>query len=103
MNEKINQLFEVSEVLGSGKRTVLLFVLSQKPMSYTEIDRKFRGFEIKIGSSEIYKHLEILLRNKYIAKRGKTYMVTLKGSKLMESLDELALVPPTVPKLKMVF
>lgn len=101
--ENLEQLIEVSQVLGSGKRTVLLFILHQKPMSYTEIYRKFRSFDIKIGSSEIYKHLEILLRNKYLAKRGKVYLVTLKGKTLIESLQELTKIPPTVPKLQMVF
>jgi predicted transcriptional regulator len=103
MREKIDQLLEVSQVLGSGKRTILLFMLKDKPMSYTEMDKKFRKFEIKIGSSEIYKHLEILLNTKYIAKRGKVYMITLKGKKLIEGLEELANVPPIVPKLEMVF
>jgi predicted transcriptional regulator len=103
MTTDIEQLLEVSQVLGSGKRAVLLLMLNGKPMSYTQIDKTFRKFEIKIGSSEIYKHLEILLKFKYIAKRAKTYLVTLKGKKLIEGLEELVNVPPTVPRLEMVF
>jgi len=103
MTTDIEQLLEVSQVLGSGKRAVLLMALNGKPMSYTLIDKAFRKFEIKIGSSEIYKHLDILLKFKYIAKRGKTYLVTLKGKKLIEGLEALVNVPPTVPRLEMVF
>lgn len=94
---------EISEVFGSRKRTVLLFLLNGQPMSYTQIERGFKKKEMKIGSSEIYKHLEVLMRHRCIAKRGKVYLVTLKGKKLVESLDSLSNVPPTIPRLEMVF
>jgi len=103
MTTDVEQMLEVSQVMGSGKRSILLFLLNGKPMSYTQIEKGFRKFEIKIGSSEIYKHLDILLRFKYIAKRGKVYLVTLKGKKLIEGLEQLINVPPTVPRLEMVF
>ena len=99
----VQQMLEVSTVLGSGKRSVLLMMLNSKPMSYTQIEKTFRKYEIKIGSSEIYKHIDILLKFKYIAKRGKVYLVTLKGKKLIEGLEQLINVPPTVPRLEMVF
>jgi predicted transcriptional regulator len=94
---------QVSQALGSGKRSVLLFILNKKPMSYTEICRKFKLFRIKIGSSEIYKHLDILLKEKYLAKTGRVYIVTLKGKTLVEGLLKIGNVPPTVPKLQIVF
>jgi len=103
MPSDVEQMLEVSQVLGSGKRSVLLLMLNSKPMSYTQIEKGFRKFEIKIGSSEIYKHLDILLRFKFIAKRGKVYLVTLKGKKLVEGVEQLVNVPPTVPRLEMVF
>jgi len=99
----IKQLLEVSRVMGSGKRAILLFILYGKPMSYTEIDRNFKKFDIKIGSSEIYKHLQILCNNRYIAKKGKIYLVTLKGKKLIDVLQELIDVPPKVPKIELIF
>ena len=103
MTTDVEQMLEVSQVMGSGKRSVLLMMLNSKPMSYTQIEKGFRKFEIKIGSSEIYKHLDILLRLKYVAKRGKVYLVTLKGKKLIEGIEQLINVPPTVPRLEMVF
>jgi len=101
--EQFEQLLEVSTVLGSGKRTMLLFILNGKPSSYTQIDKGFRKLQIKIGSSEIYKHIDILMKYKYIAKKSKVYLITLKGKKLIEGLEELINVPPTVPRLEMVF
>jgi len=103
MTTNVEQMLEVSTVMGSGKRSVLLMMLNSKPMSYTQIDKGFRKFEMKIGSSEVYKHLDILLKFKYVAKRGKVYLVTLKGKKLIEGLEQLIDVPPTVPRLEMVF
>lgn len=101
MNEEI--ISEISEVLASVKRTFLLFFLNSQPMSYTQIEKGFRKKEIKIGSSEIYKHLDILLKHRYIVKRGKVYLVTLKGKKLVENLSSMENVPPTIPKIEMVF
>lgn len=103
MMNSIEQLSEVSLVLGSEKRTILLFVLKETPMSYTEIDRRFRRLNKKIGSSEIYKHLDILKRTKYIVKRGKVYLITLKGKTLIEGLEELVNVPAKAPKLQLTF
>jgi len=103
MKDSIEQVLEVSQVLGSGKRTLLLFMLNDKPMSYTEITKKFTHFEIKIGSSEIYKHIDILLSTRYIAKKGKVYLITLKGKKLIDGLKDLVNTPAKVPKLEMIF
>jgi predicted transcriptional regulator len=72
-------------------------------MTYTEIDKKFRRVEMKIGSSEIYKHLDILLEFRFIAKKRKLYIITLKGKKLVEGLQEWSTVPPTIPKIEMIF
>ena len=99
----IEQLSEVSEILGSRKRTILLFILKKKPMSYTQINTSYRKLGIKIGSSEIYKHLDILKKNKYIVKRGKVYLITLKGKTLIEGIEELVKVPAKAPRLELVF
>jgi len=100
---EIDQVLEVSTVLGSGKRTLLLFILNEKPMSYTDISKRFGKLGVGIGSSEVYKHLEILLRTRYIAKKGKVYLVTLKGKTLIEGLKNLVNTPPKVPRLEMIF
>jgi predicted transcriptional regulator len=103
MGANNGHLLEVSQVLSSGKRAVLLSILNTKPMSYTQIEKEFRKLEIKIGSSEIYKHLSMLIKFKYVVKRSKVYLVTLKGKKLIEGLEQISNVPPTVPKIEMVF
>lgn len=101
--DSIEQLSEVSLVLGSRKRTILLYILKKKPMSYTQMNRKFKSLKIKIGSSEVYKHLDILKKKKYIVKRGKVYLITLKGKTLIEGLEELVNVPAKAPRLEIVF
>lgn len=103
MLNKIEQLSEVSLVMGSKKRTILLFILKEKPMSYTQMERKFKRLKIKIGSSEIYKHLDILKKKKYLVKRGKVYLITLKGKTLIEGLEDLVNVPEKAPRLEIVF
>ena len=103
MMNAIEQLSEVSLVLGSRKRTMLLFILKEKPMTYTQMNRKFNRLNIKIGSSEIYKHLDILKKKKYLVKRGKVYLITLKGKTLIEGLEELVNVPAKAPRLEIVF
>jgi len=101
--DQIEHLLEVSQVLGSGKRTVLLFMLNEKPMSYSDITKRFGRLDTRIGSSEVYKHLDILLRTKYIVKKSKTYIVTLKGKTLIDALGQLVNTPPTIPRIKIVF
>lgn len=103
MLNSIQQLSEVSLVLSSRKRTILLYILKKSPTTYTQMTRKFKRLNIKIGSSEIYKHLDILKKKKYIVKRGKVYLITLKGKKLIESLEALVSVPDKAPKLELVF
>jgi len=103
MMNSVEQLSEVSLILGSRKRTLLLFVLKDQPMSYMELSRKFEKLDIKIGSSEVYKHLDILRKNNYIVKHGKVYLITLKGKTLIEGLEELVNVPAKAPKLQLTF
>jgi len=103
MQDKLDSLVEVSGVLGSGKRAILLFILYRKPVSYTEICNSFKRLGVKIGSSEVYKHLDTLMDKKYVAKKAKIYLVTLKGKTLVEAVEQISKIPPTVPKLRMVF
>lgn len=100
---RLDKIAEVSEVLGSKKRTLLLFLLSSQPLSYSSIEKGFRKMNISIGSSEIYKHLNVLMKHNYIVKNGRSYFVTLKGKKLIESLEEVTELPPKIPKFEMVF
>lgn len=97
------QLLEVSEILGSGKRALLLWTINQKPQGYTQIYNQFVKFEVEIGSSEVYKHLDNLKAHKMIIKRGKLYVITLRGKTLIESLVSLIEIPHKVPHIEMVF
>ena len=103
MEETKNQLMEVSEILGSGKRALLLWIITQKPQGYSQIYKKFEEFEVVIGSSEVYKHIDNLVAHKMIIKRGKMYLITLRGKTLIEGLTKLSEVPHKVPHIEMVF
>jgi predicted transcriptional regulator len=101
--EDVLNFTEISQVFGSAKRAMLLFFVNERPSGYADIEKRFKNIEMKISSSEIYKHLDILLQYKYIAKHGRTYVITLKGRKLVEVLGEVIRTPATVPKLELVF
>ncbi len=104
MNEKtIQDIFNVSSTFASGKRLLLLFILQNEPMGYTFITKWFDRVGIPIGSSEIYKHLNMLLENGFISKKGNSYVLTLKGLRAVESTVEIMNTPPKVPELKLSF
>ena len=104
MNEKIIQdIFDVSQTFASGKRLLLLFILQSEPMGYTMITKWFERVGIPIGSSEVYKHLNCLLENGFIAKKGNSYILTLRGLKAIEAAMDIMNTPPKVPELKLSF
>jgi len=101
--EEIDQIFSISQTFASGKRLLLLFILKDEPMSYTAINSTFKKLGIAIGSSEIYKHLNHLLNQGFITKRGKNYVLTLKGFKAVEHTLEIINTPPEVPEVRISF
>ncbi len=104
MNEKtIQDIFDISTTFASGKRLLLLFILQNEPMGYTLITKWFERVGIPIGSSEIYKHLNLLLENGFISKRGSSYVLTLKGLRAVESTLEIMSTPPKTPELRLSF
>lgn len=104
MNEKtIQDIFNVSQTFASGKRLLLLFVLQSEPMGYTLITKWFERVGIPIGSSEVYKHINCLLENGFIAKKGNSYILTLRGLRAIESALEIMNTPPKTPELKLNF
>ncbi len=100
---KIKQILKISQIFASGKRLLLLFILKDEPMSYTSIANTFKKYGISIGSSEIYKHINHLLSQGFIAKKGKSYVLTLKGYKAVRSTLEIIETPPTLPEVKISF
>jgi len=101
--ELLKEIFGVSQTFASGKRLLLLFILKDEPMSYTSINNAFKKFGISIGSSEIYKHINHLLAQGFIAKKGKNYILTLKGFKAVENTLDIIRTPPTLPEVKLSF
>ena len=104
MNEKdVQDIFIISTTFASGKRLLLLFILQNEPMGYTLITKWFERMGIPIGSSEVYKHLNLLLEHGFISKRGNSYVLTLKGLRAVESTVEIISTPPKTPELRLSF
>jgi len=102
MNGKnIQDILNVSQTFASGKRLLLLFMLKNQPMGYTSIVKTFDNMNIPIGSSEIYKHLNHLLKEGFIAKNTKLYVLTLKGFRTVENTIDIIETPATVPEVKL--
>jgi predicted transcriptional regulator len=104
MKEKIVQdILGVSQTFSSGKRLLLLFILKDKPMGYTSIVKSFENMRIPIGSSEVYKHLSHLLREGFIVKNTKSYVLTLRGFRAVENTVDIIETPPAAPEVEITF
>jgi len=104
MNGKnVKNILSVSQTFASGKRLLLLFFLKTEPMGYTSIVKSFKNAGIPIGSSEVYKHLNHLLKQGFIVKNTKFYVLTLRGLKAVENTLNIINTPATIPKLELSF
>jgi predicted transcriptional regulator len=104
MNGKnIQSILDISQTFSSGKRLLMLFMLKNKPMGYTSIVKSFEEVEIPIGSSEIYKHLNHLMGQGFIAKTTKFYVLTLKGFRAVENTMDIIETPATTPEVRLSF
>ncbi len=101
--EEIQNILKMSQTFASGKRLLLLFILRERPMGYTEIVKAFQSMGIQIGSSEVYKHLNYLLREEFIVKSTRSYILTLKGFKTTENTMEIIKTPAIIPELEFSF
>jgi len=99
----IEDMTKVSHVFASPKRLIILHLLENEPLSYSGIREGFNRLKIKVGSSEIFKHLKMLLDNGYIVKKGKQYLKTSKGCKALKLINELVRGKVRVPKLRIEF
>jgi len=81
----------------------MLFLLKNKPMGYTSIVKSFEDMQIPIGSSEVYKHLNHLMAQGFIAKNTKFYVLTLKGFRAVENTMDIIETPATMPEVRLSF
>jgi len=101
MVDKVQEILDVSSTFASGKRLLILFILKNQPMGYTNIVKNFKKHDISIGTSEVYKHLRKLLEGEYIIKSGKNYILTLKGLNATNNVIDIINTPPHVPRIHM--
>ncbi len=80
MNKKtMNNIFAISMVFASPKRLLLLDFIKDEPLGYTQIAEKFEKNSVQIGSSEIYKHLKMLIKEGFVSPKYNRYILTKKG------------------------
>ena len=108
MNKKqMDDIFAISEVFSSPKRLMILDILSKEPMGYTEITNCFERSGMLIGSSEVYKHLKILISNGFISQKKESlygkYLITKRGMVAVEKIKEIAGTEAKVAKIRMEF
>jgi len=89
MNLPIKKIKEISVVFSSFKRLVMLYIIEIEPCGYTQLTKRVESLDIPIGSSEVYKHLRILLKNDLISKKQTSYLITTKGMKIIELINNI--------------
>jgi len=99
MTDIIKNLDEITKIFNSKKRMAILIFLFDAPLGYTSLLGEFTRRKIKIGSSEIYKHIHFLKAHGYIDKKAKQYLITSKGIKSINIMVELVNTLPEVPKI----
>ena len=104
MKDNMKKLSNFAKLFASPKRLILLKLICDGPSYYTKIFNDFKSFiGIPIGSSEVYKHLKMLIDYEYISKQGNTYVPTSKGIKAINKIEEIINEKPKVPKVKIEF
>ena len=97
MVEEINK---VADAFASGKRLVMLYLMEDRPVGYSELMEEFHSLGIGIGSSEVYKHITHLMEDGYIFKKGLAYMITLKGKTAIGAIQDVANASDEKPEIK---
>jgi len=104
MKDNMKKLSDFSKLFASPKRLILLKLICNEPSYYTKIFNDFKFFVgTPIGSSEVYKHLKMLMDYEYISKQGNTYVPTSKGIKAIQKIEEIIKEKPKIPKVRIEF
>ena len=78
----IDALRDFSKAVLSFKRLVIIIMLKGRALSYSQIKERFDRLGMSISSSEMYKHLSVLMDTGVVVKQGKLYMLTKRGDEL---------------------
>jgi predicted transcriptional regulator len=99
MNE-VDYSFTLAEILSSPKRVMILHFLKEA-MSYSQLMKEFRKNNVRIGASEFYKHVDILINQGCVVKKGNKYFITSRGSKIVKFSSEIMNVKTKEPRVKL--
>jgi len=100
---EIKKIMKFSQLIASKKRVLLLLILMDGPLSYTQIVRKSKELGMSMASSEFFKHKNVLLKNGLISKKWNLYAITAKGVELINKLKEIAKTEPIEPEITIKF
>jgi predicted transcriptional regulator len=93
----------VSDAFASPKRLLLLFILRDSHVGYTTITNNFKEKNIPIGSSEVYKHITNLMKHGFITKKDNRYMLTSRGVKATQAIEEIINTSSKEPTLTIAY
>lgn len=91
MDEKEFELIkEISDVCASKKRLLILTALSDNLfLGYVSIKEICKEYDISIGSSEMYKHTNVLIKHGLVEHVENKFIITDKGKRFMVGIDVL--------------
>ena len=80
----------IADICASKKRILILYALSDNPfLGYGSIKNIASQFNVVIGSSELYKHANVLIKHGLIEHVENKFIITGKGKKFMIGIDVL--------------
>jgi len=100
--KKTDEIFLISDVFASRKRVLLMFMLKENYLGYVRLSNLMSKL-VKIGSSEMYKHLHMLEKYGMIVKQDRKFILTKKGLTAVECIEKIIDAEPAKPNIKVVW
>jgi len=86
----IEKLANISSICASKKRLIILQALNENIfLGYSSIREKILQTGLQIGSTEVYKHTNVLIRHDLIEHIENKFIITKKGKDFVKGLHDL--------------
>ena len=89
-DKEFEYLKNIADICASKKRILILYALSDNPfLGYGSIKNIASQFNVVIGSSELYKHANVLIKHGLIEHIENKFIITDKGKEFVIGLNVL--------------